>query len=369
MAQVAHEVSQSYLSELKAFVTLHLRSQSRGDAADYETVLDCIDSDEQGPGGWAPEWVKRGQQFEQSGMTLQAIQCYNFARFPFIESEARKDAYSRCASQFSEWVQSQDPRVQRVSVRLDDGEAHVYTLLTDPARPLLVVMGGIVSVKEQWQALLFGAYRLGFSPVIADFPGVGENGLAFNPESGGFISSLLDYFGPAAERTYVVGMSFGGTIAMKAAVKDRRIKGITTIGAPVFHFYTDRRWWKHVPTITKRALSHSCGIPEDELTEHLQQFALTPEELQQLDIPVHYLLSLRDEITPPQEREVLEGNLRKLNLTVVDDVHGAANHMDVLRKYIPWSIVRQRNGAASPMAILLRAALTAAMWKRKRIHQ
>ena len=103
---------QAYLSELKEFVALHLRSQ----AADYEPVLARISGEHSGGGGWTYEWVERGRQFEQAGKVIEAIQCYNFARFPFADTAEKKSAHRRCVRQFADWVGSQDARVARVSI-------------------------------------------------------------------------------------------------------------------------------------------------------------------------------------------------------------------------------------------------------------
>jgi esterase FrsA len=359
-------MAMNYLDELKAFCRLHIRSQKG--AAALEGVLARIESEHrEGPGGWAFEWSAQAAKYERVGRSLDAIQCYNFARFPFVNSPARAGAHAACVRHFFRWARSRDPEVARVDIAVAHQQVPIYTLAGGRSRPLLLAMGGIVSIKEQWHRLLFGAKRLGFSAAIAEFPGVGENPLPFTAECHGFIGAVLDSLHDVADtsRTYIVGLSFGGYLAIKQALRDSRIRGVTTVGAPLARFFTDADWWKQIPETTKKTLSHVCRVPQTQLFGYLNGFALDAAELKRLSIPVNYIFSLRDEIVPLSEKQILVDNIRLLNLKVYDDVHGAANHLAEVQRYIPWSVLSQSGARRSAAGVLLSAGLELARLKRR----
>jgi esterase FrsA len=355
----------TYLDELKEFSRLHIRSQR--DARALEQTLAAIDdAASDGPGGWTREWSAHAERYTREGRDLEAIQCLNFARFPFVDSPARAAAHRACVDRFSTWASARDARVKRVAITALGQRVPIYVRVDDPGRPVLIAIGGIVSVKEQWHRLLFGAARLGFSAVLAECPGVGENPLLYRPGCHRFLGAILDQLSRETGtcEAYVVGLSFGGSLAIRQALEDSRIHGITTVGPPLSDFYTDAAWWRGVPAVTKRTLSHVCRVGEHELPALLPQFAFTAAELQSLRIPVHCVCSTRDEIVPPSERRFIEDNVGRLDLVTFDDVHGAVNHLSELQKYIPWSVLAQRGAPMSPLRMLVTLNLAAATLAR-----
>jgi pimeloyl-ACP methyl ester carboxylesterase len=356
----------TYLDELKEFSRLHIRSQRH--PADLERTLATIDSEERdAPGGWTHQWSARASEYTRTGRALEAIQCLNFARFPFVSSQARANAHRACVERFAAWATSRDRRVKKVEISAMGHRVPVYTLIDRPGRPILIAIGGIVSIKEQWHALMFGAARLGFSVVIAECPGVGENPLPYTPGCHRFLGAILDELSGVTGRcpAYVVGLSFGGYLAIKQALCDPRIRGITTVGVPLSDFYTDAAWWAGVPEVTKRTLGHVCRARLDELPTVLAEFALSAGDLRSLAIPLHAVCSLRDEIVPQAEQRFLEANADQLDLVVFDDVHGAVHHMPALQKYIVWSVLSQSGAPLSVVKAFVTLNVRVAMLARR----
>jgi esterase FrsA len=355
----------TYLDELKEFSRLHIRSQR--DARALEQTLAAIDDAEyDGAGGWTYEWSAQASHYTREGRDLEAIQCLNFARFPFVDSPARAVAHRACVDRFSTWASACDAGVKRIEIAALGQRVPVYVRIEDPGRPVLVAIGGIVSIKEQWHRLLFGAARLGFSAVLAECPGVGENPLIYRPGCHRFLGAILDELSRETGTcsAYVVGLSFGGSLAIRQALDDSRIHGITTVGPPVSGFYTDAAWWNTIPAVTKRTLCHVCRVGEHELPALLPQFAFSAADLQSLTIPVHCVCSTRDEIVPPSERRFIEDNVRRLDLVVFDDVHGAVHHLSELQKYIPWSVLAQSGAPMSLLRMLVTLNLAASTLAR-----
>ncbi|MBE5102259.1 alpha/beta fold hydrolase [Priestia aryabhattai] len=334
-------MKENYLQELKQFVELHIKSQSLNLVKPVE-VLERISSPKgKGEGTWAFEWLQAGNEvFEKN--VLEAIQCYNFARFPYVNDETQQEAYEKLISSFDSYLSITNIKKERLS--FNGGTFNVYTSSLNPKKPLLLVMGGIVSIKEQWFKFLEVGPKLNFSVIVAEFPKVGENSLPFQANSFEIIQNILNYFEDEVDvdHTYYVGMSFGGQLGIQCAVKDSRIKGIVTVGAPLYEFYhLTNKEWNGLPLVTKKTLSHVCELKESELRNSLVDLSIDKNDLNKLDIPITYVFSLKDEIIPAAELEFIKKYIRNLDLVTFEDVHGSPNHMNQVQQLIPEKILKQ----------------------------
>ncbi|WP_078392764.1 alpha/beta hydrolase [Shouchella patagoniensis] len=312
----------------------------------YEEVLHSI-TKEHGmtDGSWIREWSKQGDIHRKKHQFIQACQCYNFARFPFVDGPERKDVQTKCVDVFQEWLLDQQLKVEKETIYFNGNEFSVYLSSQRKAsNPLLIVMGGIVSIKEQWHQFLMAGPKMGFTVALAECPGVGENSLVYDEKSHGMIGAIMDQLAGRVNvnQTYFVGMSFGGQLGIKQAITDKRIQGITTVGAPVYQFYNEPGWLEQLPLITLKTLAHLTEIPEEEIVWNINHFAISKSEMTNLKIPVHYVFSNKDEIIPLSEKEFLKKHVAQLELIEFDDVHGSPKHMPEIQKYIPLSVMRQQ---------------------------
>jgi pimeloyl-ACP methyl ester carboxylesterase len=280
------------------------------------------------------------------------------ARFPFVDGPARERAAARCAGLFERWAADRDG-VEPIDVKVLGGRLRCWTAGLSAAnpRPLLLIMGGIVTPKEQWGPVLTAVRRFGMAGVVTEVPGVGENTVPYDAEAWQMISAVLDAVEGLADtsRTYAMALSFSGHLALRCAVDDPRIRGIVTTGAPIARFFTDRDWQARLPAVTVDTLIHLLGTPGGSLSEQLPDLALTSQQLASLDIPVHYLASKRDEIIPPGEIDELRA-LKSLHLIENDDVHGSPSHTAETRL---WAMhcVQQMRGSRSLATLLLSGML------------
>jgi pimeloyl-ACP methyl ester carboxylesterase len=209
-------------------------------------------------------------------------------------------------------------------------------------KPLLLVTGGIVSIKEQWAPILVQATRLGVAGVVAEMPGVGENTLPYDEDSPAMLSAILDAVGDRADtsRTYLVALSFSGHMALRAAAKDPRIRGVVTAGVPVSAFFTDTAWQARVPRVTVDTLAHLLETTAAGVGERVAGWGLADTELAALDVPVACLWSRRDEIIPAADAQALARSVRRLDLVDNDDVHGSPSHLLETRVWVLLSLLR-----------------------------
>jgi pimeloyl-ACP methyl ester carboxylesterase len=335
------------VGELKEFAIVHARAQN---IPDYRRLLDGIRTDDgDAPGSWVSEWSRVAEDYAARGRHLEACRHYNMARFPFVDGPARQQALDRCVDAFDQWRRSRGKDIERLDLEfggVGGGRVRGWASGLSPRSrlPLLLIMGGIVTIKEQWAPALASIRRLGVAAVVTEMPGVGENTLRYSPQSAQMLSRLLDAVGDRADvsSTYALTLSFSGHMALRCAVDDPRIRGVVTAAAPIREFFADEAWQRRLPRITVDTLSHLTGTKPAEVVGQFGDWALTAGQIADLDVPVYYMASGRDEIIPPGEVELLRRHVRELHLLEHDDVHGAPAHTTESRLWAVWSVLRMR---------------------------
>ncbi|MFD9722146.1 alpha/beta fold hydrolase [Streptomyces sp. NPDC059076] len=335
----------NHLEELKEFARLHARGQGMTERQ-VAAVLPWITTDEPGhPGSWARVWSAEADRLAFAGRPIDACRRYALARFPHHGDDDRLRAQHNCVRTFDDWRRRRG--VDRLVLDHPGGTVAAWTAGLDGGRhrPLVVIMGGIVSVKEQWAPLLPKLARLGYAAIATEMPGVGENTLRYRADSWELLPYLLDHLGDRARvaQTSVLGLSFSGHLALRAAADDSRIRSIHTVGAPVAEFFSDPLWWPRVPGITRETLRRLTGVADQgELRSLLADFALDETTLESVRVPVNYVASRRDEIIPAGEHQLLARTLPRVRFKEFDDVHGSPAHQGALRSWLVASLVRSR---------------------------
>ncbi|NUS16053.1 MAG: alpha/beta hydrolase [Streptomyces sp.] len=357
------------VEELKQFVVAHAKAQGLPEER-YRGVLGRIRNDDEGsPGSWTAQWSAAGAELADQGRHLEAAGCYNMARFPFVDGPARQAALGSCVDLFGAWAQAQQG-LKRLDVDLPTGRVACWVGgLSATPRPLVILMGGIVSVKEQWGPILPQADRLGLTIAVTEMPGVGENTLRYDLDSRRMLPAVVEAVQRHSKVSSVLasGLSFSGHLALRWAAEDPRVRGLLTVGAPISEFFTDADWFRQLPRVTVDTLVHLTGTPEKELLDmfRTEGWALSPDMLRSLDIPVYYTASRRDEIIPQGDIRLLRENVRRLSLNEYDDVHGSPEHSAEIRLWVPNSLLRM-SGARSPQRVVL-GTLLGAMRLRRRL--
>jgi pimeloyl-ACP methyl ester carboxylesterase len=336
-----HGTGGGQLAELSELALLHALAQGIDEPAARELLARVRRPWGESPDAWGPVWTQAGDRLAEAGRTLDACRHYAVARFPYPGDDPRSVGQRRCVESFDRWRRAQPTRIDRLTVTLDGERFVAWTAGLDPVtpRPLLLVLGGIVSVKEQWAPLLTQADALGVALAVTELPGVGENTLPYDALAPRMLSALLDALLGLADvrRVAAVALSFGGHLAMRCALQDARIASVATVGAPVRRFFTDEAWWSTLPGTTRACLAHTMRMPAESLQERLRGWALTDDDLARLAarrLPVHYVTSLRDEIMPPGEAELLRRAGVPGTDRAFDDVHGAPDHLDETRLHL-----------------------------------
>ncbi|MEV4515496.1 alpha/beta hydrolase [Dactylosporangium sp. NPDC049525] len=348
------------VAELKEFAVLHARGQGMA-ARDVRRILALVGNDEPGhPDSWTAVWRRAGDVERDRCRPLHACRAYAMARFPFAGDPFRVAAQDECVRAFDAWRRD-GTGIERLELDLPGGSLAAWATGLDTGRPLLVVVGGIVSVKEQWAPVLARLAAFGLAGVVTELPGVGENRQRYVPESGRMLGDLLDHLAGRADvtDTSVLAPSFGGHLALRTAARDPRIRRVLTVGPPVAGFFTDRSWRARLPELTVQTFAHLAGGdpfgPDG--------WALTPAELAAVRVPVAAVLSGRDEIIPAGDAVLLRRHLPDARFRVFDDVHGSPAHVTEMRLWLLHTMQRLR-GAGGPVTAALGLALALAGLRR-----
>jgi esterase FrsA len=355
---VTREHDASYLDELKQLVLLHARSQGLS-IPHCQTILGAIRSDGgDTPDSWVAVWCAKAEACLARGDQLGACRHFNMARFPYLDGIARESAHHRCVVAFQSWASERN--VKRVDIALDDGHVGVWLDAETPKHwPLLLVMGGIVSIKEQWGQMIPLARRLRMCIAVTEMPGVGDNTLRYQPDSWRMVTALLNRLADDCDvgQTYMLALSFSGHLALQASLRDSRLRGVLTVGAPVHAFFSEQSHWRHLPETTLRTLAHVTGFAKGRLPSFMKDFSLTADELARIDIPVSYVASRKDEIIPSSEYRMLRDYAPRWRLIEHDDVHGSPHHLLATRLFLIHSLLDMRGGS-----IIKRRLLGFARW-------
>lgn len=340
------------VAELKQFVLAHTKGQK---VPHSDEVLARIGTDADGDGSWTAEWTRSARDLERDGHLLDACRHYSMARFPFVDGPARRTALEETVRTFDEWRRT-DKDVERLEVELPEGRLAAWaTGLSDGTRrPVMIVSGGIVTVKEQWAPTLAAIRRLGMAGIVTEMPGVGENTLPYDQDSWKMLSHLLDHVSDRADvaNSYALALSFSGHLALRCALEDSRIKAVLTAGAPIHDFFTDRDWQADLPRITVDTLAHLTREKPEIALGQLADWALRPDQLRALDIPVRYVACARDEIIPQSDIALLREHLRDIEILTHDDVHGAPAHPVETQLWLIRSLLQIRGGKA-PVSLVI----------------
>ncbi|MCD0451593.1 esterase FrsA [Actinocorallia sp. API 0066] len=350
------------LAELKRFAVAHAISQNLPEDH-YAGILDAIGRDDgDGPGSWPHEWIRAGRAHAEAGEHLAAAHHYTMGRFPYVDGPGRARALDLALSAFDAWRAGQD--IVPVTVPFEGHEIRVWTtgLSVLAPRPLLLMTGGIVSTKEQWGAVLPQIAAFGMAGAVADLPGVGESPLRYHRESWRLFPAILDALAPRARvsESYLLALSFSGHAALQAAAHDPRVRGVVGNGPPISDFFTDASWQARVPAVTTDTLAHLVGVPSHEVYRRVRDWALTPDLLRSVKVPVAVVGARRDEIIPPGDLALLRATLPDLETVEHDDVHGAPSHLAETRLWSLLAVLRMRPDADSDLVRGLTAALDAA---------
>jgi dienelactone hydrolase len=303
---------------------------------------------------WCQGWVERARMHEDLArramrerawltggeQDLQAALCYHFGKFFFFHDpdqygaahRAMLEAYGRAMTRLP-WPGER--------VEIPFGSARIPGILRRPdhgARPpVVVVLPGLDSVKEELHGLSEDFLRRGLAVLVIDGPGQGELGLhtAMRPDYEVAVRAVVDYLVAArpdldTTRIGLMGVAFGGYYAVRAMASDPRLTAAAVVGT------TDSlaRYYDEVPVLTQDALRYRLGVnTAEEAKARLQAFTLDgitgPVER-----PLLVIAGGQDRVFPPEASERIVRRVGgRARLVVIPEGNHVCNN--VPHKYRP----------------------------------
>lgn len=207
-----------------------------------------------GPGSWIYEWSTSAEFYGQLGEKqekaghfddaresyLDASLLYSVAKFSTNATPAQRAAFAKHLDYYMRAGKYFDRPLHVVKVPYRDGNIVGYLHLPKGIErpPLVVWTNGIDTHKADALERIKPFLKNGMAVLAFDSPGTGEGHMwKAAPESGAMYSAVYDFMAKDTRvdnsRIGLLGISFGGHFAARAAATEPRFKAVIAMCAPV----------------------------------------------------------------------------------------------------------------------------------------
>lgn len=230
----------------------------------------------------------------------RAAVLYHFAQFMFFDDPAQKAAAAEAkVAAYLRAAPRLDPPAVPLSVPFEGGVLKAFLRLPeDHAGPVVILVPGSDSTKEEFANLEAHFLRRGQATVSVDGPGQGE-GRAFGPLRGDITGALQAVVAALAARGLtgplaLVGMAFGGNLALRAAAGLPGLRAVVSING--FHDLADM--WPDLPQVYRDNMRYALGAADAEAAR-ARAGEFTLKDSPPPGCPVLVIHGGRDRIFPP----------------------------------------------------------------------
>jgi 2,6-dihydroxypseudooxynicotine hydrolase len=296
---------------------------------------------------WGAMHARLGEDAECEGFSVSAAQhyfqaamMYHFGKYMFFHKpEEHRAAHEQVVSLYERALPYFEYPGERVEVPYEDGTTIPGILRKPwhlPKPPVVVLIPGLDSVKEELHAYGDDFLRRGMAVLAIDGPGQGElefdHPMRFDYEVplGRVIGYLAGRRDVDASRIGAMGVSFGGYYALRTAAFDERLGAVLALATGYrFVDYFDR-----VPILTREALVHRLhAADENEARERLERFDLHGL-MDRLTCPALIIMGRQDRLFPAEAaEEMVRDSAGKATLLMYDDGNHVCNNIPY--KYRP----------------------------------
>jgi len=234
-----------------------------------------------GPGSWvyevslpAARHELAASEAELAGDAATAAKEYSIAavyyfvaRFPFVGSEAKAEAYRKHIECYLKAAETYDPPPEIVWIPFEGKEIIGYLRIPDVENPpVVVVTGGVDTWKSDVDRQVNAMLDEGLAVFAFDMPGTGESQWPLEPDSDRVYSRVVEYLRTRpdvdGDNVGVYLQSFAGLFAVKLALVDPNVKAAVNIGGPI-HLAFTRSHIKKVPDFMIATIAHAMGQDPD----------------------------------------------------------------------------------------------------------
>ena len=302
---------------------------------------------------WLPAWVETGEEHRalaEAATTdvsageayVRAALAYHFAKFVWVLDVKRNHETTRRAiDALCEGLRRLDRTAERVEIPFD-GAKLAGNLRGPRHAPLVLLIPGLDSTKEEffhWEDVFL---RRGLATLSLDGPGQGETGfcLDIRPDYEVAVSAALDALSWPAP-VGAAGVSLGGYYAPRAAAREPRIRAVAGVSGP-FNF---GECWDGLPPLTRETFEHHSGAASEEEARELAHDLDLGPVIADLQQPALLVTGKLDRIIPPEQTERIARGAPDAQFVLFKDGNHVCNNIPY--KYRPlvadWLAERLRD--------------------------
>ena len=297
---------------------------------------------------WCREWGRTGQHYEQLAETAEAAGrlvtageawrraalCWHWGKFVFTDDPAeQRAAHERTVACFRRGAGTLSPPAEPVRVPYAGSTLAAYLRVppggTHMPPPVVIMIPGLDSVKEELQATAEYLLSRGLAVIAIDGPGQGEAEyeLRIEPAYERVTTAVADYLKGRDDidpgRIGVFGVSLGGYYAARSAAYEPRVRAAVALAGP-FRWDLD---WDTLPDQTRTTFQHRSGAASPAEARE-RAAALTLEDAAaRITCPLLVVHGGRDRLVPPYHAERLAREAPGAELLMYPDgSHGVTNH-------------------------------------------
>ena len=272
---------------------------------------------------WAPNWKRVGDghraladEAERVGRLVTAAAAYQRAawsyhlgKFLWFEDLALHDALrEHTVATYAKALPHLDPPGRRIEAPFE--AAVIPGILREPREvprpPLILLVPGLDSVKEELYAIENEFLRRGLATLTIDGPGQGENAPRFpiRADWASVITPLLDHLatrnlGVDLNRVGLMGISMGGIYGPRAAAEEKRLRALVALAGP----YDLSQCWAALNPLTRGGyVFYTKSRDENEAFERSKTLTLRGV-LKDVTCPLLVIHGGRDRLFPPEHAE------------------------------------------------------------------
>lgn len=326
------------------------------DEKELDSVLKKIhDPTGTGPGSWVYELSLAAARHEVAATEAElakeepkaaeeykkAAIFYFIARFPYLSSPAKEEAYRKHVDCYLRAAKRFDPPLETVRIPYEGKEIIGYLRVPDVEKPpVVVVTGGVDTWKSDVDNQVNAILDEGMAVFAFDMPGTGESEWPLEPNSDRVYSRVLEYLKSRpeldGERMGVYLQSFAGLFAVKLALVDPNVRAAVNVGGPIHLAFTPEHI-KKVPDVMVATIAHAMREKPDvsfkKLVARAEPMSLAKQGLLQKPERQAALLSIngdQDELVPIEDLYIIsDSGIEQDEWVYAGDGHCAPNNMSL----------------------------------------